>query len=125
QQRIDAHLEEQRHAEACVAAQREQAGAVDTLESTLSALDHHDDWPSANSLGAMLASQQRRWQEAIGVVAADNKLTQRYDSLNARWQALISHWQNWQTDHTSAWPADLPTPPALRVHTEAATPGAA
>ena len=116
QQRIDEwhqqnEQEKQRHT-----ALAELVAAADTLQESLKALADAEEWQPANSLSALLASQQRRWQEACDIVSAEAPLADRYQQLEQQWLALIEHWRR-ADEHglVDNWPDSLPRPPALRT----------
>ena len=115
QQRIDEwqqHCEQEKQQQA---AQTELVAAVDTLQESMAALASAEEWQPANSLSALLASQQRRWQEACEIVTAEAPLATRYQQLEQRWLELVEHWRRADDHgHVENWPDSLPRPPALR-----------
>lgn len=115
QQRIDEWQQEQENQRAAESARQEINAAISTLQDSLQALNAAEEWPAANSLAAILASQQRRWQEATVIHPADASHLQRYEDLLVLWQSLIDHWRQFdQQDSAQPWPDTLPVPPALR-----------
>jgi DNA repair protein SbcC/Rad50 len=87
--------------------------AVTTLAESLQALTDSDDWQPANSLSALLASQQRRWLAAAEHAEPDSALARRFKNLEQQWQQLITLWADFSPAQRD-WPATLPHPPALR-----------
>ncbi|PKM22482.1 MAG: hypothetical protein CVV10_04045, partial [Gammaproteobacteria bacterium HGW-Gammaproteobacteria-14] len=116
QKNIDALQAAEAQAKAEQDARQEQYAAVRTLQETLTALEQEDVWQAASSFQALLGSQQRRWQAASEILAADVELDQRYTALEDRWQRLIEGWAQLgeETAIANSWPTDLPKPPALR-----------
>ncbi|MFN3713382.1 MAG: DUF349 domain-containing protein [Alcanivoracaceae bacterium] len=118
---------EQAAREAAQQAVVEFDAAVTTLAESLEALSSSDDWQPANSLTALLASQQRRWQAACEHASADSTLERRFRTLEQQWQTLITLWAAFNPEQPD-WPANLPRPPALRQAVsgeDAETPAAA
>src|SRR5690554_2784494 len=96
-------------------AQQELAAAASTLEESFQALLDAPQWSPANSMAALLASQQRRWQEASLLTDADATLKQRYLAIEQRWSLLIEQWGQFdQQQQPQPWPKHLPLPPTLR-----------
>lgn len=115
QQRIDAWQQQQEKQQAAEAARQELGAAISTLQDSLKALREESEWPAANSLAAVLASQQRRWQEAINIVPAEEVQQQQYQDMEQLWNSLIEHWRQFdQQSPAPSWPDNLPLPPALR-----------
>ncbi|MDF1629545.1 MAG: DUF349 domain-containing protein [Alcanivoracaceae bacterium] len=115
QQHIDEWQQQQEKQQATDNAQQELKAAINTLQDSLQALHEDTEWPASNSLTAILASQQRRWQEANGVSSADAAQEQQYLELVARWESLIDHWRQFdQQSPESTWPENIPVPPELR-----------
>lgn len=125
QQRIDEWQQQCEQEKQQQSASAELVAAADTLQESLTALADAEDWQPANSLSALLASQQRRWQEASDIVRAAAPLAARYQQLEQQWLELIEHWRRSdEHGHVENWPNTLPQPPALRnaVATAAAEP---
>jgi hypothetical protein len=115
QQRIDDWHQQQQQRQAIEEAQQQLEAAISTLHDSLQALGEAAEWPASSSLGAILASQQRRWQEATQLSPADSAQQQQYRQLEQRWEALIEHWRQCdQQDPQQVWPDNLPVPPQLR-----------
>src|SRR5690554_1678663 len=115
QQRVDEWQQQQDQQQAMLQAQQELAAAASTLEESFQALLDAPQWSPANSMAALLASQQRRWQEASLLTDADATLKQRYLAIEQRWSLLIEQWGQFdQQQQPQPWPEHLPLPPTLR-----------
>lgn len=115
QQRVDEWQQQCEQEKQQLSASAELVAAADTLQESLAALADAEEWQPANSLSALLSSQQRRWQEASEIVRAAAPLAERYQQLEQQWQELIEHWRRSdEHGHVENWPNTLPTPPALR-----------
>lgn len=115
QQRIDDWQQQCEQEKRQQSASAELVAAADTLQESLTALADAEEWQPANSLSALLASQQRRWQEACDIVSPAAPLAARYQQLEQQWLELIEHWRlSDEYGHVENWPDTLPRPPALR-----------
>jgi len=115
QQRIDEWQQQCEQERQQQAALSELVAAADTLQESMKALADAEQWQPANSLSALLASQQRRWQEAGDIVSAEAPLAARYQQLEQQWLELIEHWRRAdEHGHVENWPDTLPRPPAVR-----------
>lgn len=122
QQRIEEWQQQREQEKQQQSASAELVAAADTLQESLTALADAEEWQPANSLSALLASQQRRWQEASDIVSAAAPLAARYQQLEQQWLELIEHWRRSdEHGHVENWPNTLPQPPALRSAVAAAT----
>lgn len=115
QQRINEWQQQCEQEKQQQSASAELVAAADTLQESLAALADAEEWQPANSLSALLASQQRRWQEASDIARAAAPLAARYQQLEQQWLELIEHWRRSdEHGHVENWPNALPTPPAIR-----------
>ncbi|MCC1497687.1 DUF349 domain-containing protein [Alcanivorax sp. 1008] len=115
QQHVDEWQQQQQKQQAEDNARLELKAAINTLQDSLQALHEATEWPASNSLAAILASQQRRWQEATDISSADPSQEQHYLELVASWKSLIDHWRLLdQQNPESLWPENIPVPPELR-----------
>lgn len=118
QTKVQARIDQHREQHAREAAAEDQRAAIDALEQLRRNLQAAH-WEDLNSLRALVATQQRRWEAAAEIVAPTAPLGDRFAAILKLWQQLFELLAALQTGDSeeipallAQWPEGVPRPHA-------------